>query len=329
MTKIQKLYFAILAARGMTNERKPIEKIFIGGAPRSGTTMLASIMGSHSKILVTSETQFKFDLAHLFTEKSVPAEDIFHQLTKNKRFRIWDPDVNKEDMDYSGLSNFMESLVKNYSIKTDRKEYTHWVDVTPVNLRHASFLNRQFPECLFIHLVRDGRGVYASQQKVDFGSNDPVFAALKWTEAVALGLSTEIAFAKRCLRVHYENLLRNPELECIRICEFTGIEFEPAMIEATGFKKSAYSSETHQLVGKRPDPVRIDKWKQDLSEKDILYFESMTYDLLDMLGYERINKGILKKPDEFTQTRIMFLGALKYLTIDKWKNRARYKKNIK
>lgn len=313
----------------MNIPQKPFKKIFIGGAPRSGTTMLASIIGSHSKVLVTSETQFKFDLAHLFTVKPNSSEHIFHKLELNRRFRVWDIKVTKDQLDFSGISPFVESLISHFSDTIGKKDFSHWVDVTPVNLRHASFLNNEFPGCLFIHLVRDGRAVYASQRKVDFGSNDPVFGALKWMEAIVLGLSTEISFPGRCLRVHYENVLRNPEQECARICEFLGIGYENTMIDAMGFLKTPYTTETHPLVGQRPDTTRIDDWQRTLSEKEIRYFESMTYDLLDMLGYERINKGILKKPDEFTQTRTMFFGVLKYMTINKWRNRVRYKKSIK
>ncbi len=303
-------------------------ELFIGGAPRSGTTLLASMLASHKRILGTPESQFKFELAHLFSGNKNSAEIILEELMKNKRFKIWSLPIDKPDvLEYSNLSSFMSSVVHQYSSLVDKSDFSFWVDSTPVNLRHASFLNKEFPNCLFIHLVRDGRAVYASQKKVDFGSNDPVFAALKWMEALCLGLAAEIAFPDKCLRVYYENLVLNPEEECKRICAFMGIEFEENMIAGKGYKISDYKRLTHELVGKKPDPTRINDWKKTLTEKDVAIFESLTYDLLDMLGYERIQKGILKKPNEFSQSKIIFVGALKYLTINKWKQRRRYKRN--
>lgn len=39
------------------------------------------------------------------------------------------------------------------------------------------------------------------------------------------------------------------------------------------------------LVGKAPDPARIHGWQQQLIPRQIEIFESVTADLLEMLGY--------------------------------------------
>ena len=52
----------------MTGATVNRQNVFIGGAPRSGTTLLGSILGSHSQMLATPESQFKFELTPLFNE---------------------------------------------------------------------------------------------------------------------------------------------------------------------------------------------------------------------------------------------------------------------
>jgi hypothetical protein len=225
------------------------------------------------------------------------------------------------------VQDFLYSIVHEYASSVHKSEYQYWIDSTPVNLKHADFLLKEFPECLFIHIVRDGRGVYASQKKLDWGSNDPVFAALKWIEGVCPGFVAELRYPGRCIRVHYEDILKDPQKEIHRLCDFIGIDFEDKMIEGTGFKVPSYTKSQHMLVGSKPDPSRMQDWMQSLSATEVRHFEAMTYDLLDMLGYQRVNQGILKKPGDLQQARIMLAGALKYLTINKWKNKRRLGKH--
>lgn len=302
-------------------------KVFIGGAPRSGTTLLASMIGSHSRVLATPETQFKFDLDAVIQSPGAKREDIIQQLEQHKRFRIWNFKPDFSNVSVNDVSTLMDNLVTLYAASVGKPSFDVWIDSTPVNLRHASFLQRKFPDAKFIHLVRDGRAVYASQRNLDWGSKDPIFAALKWMEALCPGLLAESKYKLKCIRVHFEDLANNPVFECTRICDFIGIPFEKTMLSGKDYKLPAYTRTQHQLVGTKPDTTRIDGWKQSLTAKEVMYFESMTYDVLDMLGYERINKGILKKPNEITQAAIMAKGALKYMTINKWKNRQRFKKN--
>lgn len=283
------------------------------------------MLGSHSRMFATPESQFKIELLPLFNAKS-SANDIQDALNNHFRFRIWDFKPAQK-IDFTSIPGMMQSIVSQYAAMAGRNSFDFWVDHTPSNLRYASLLKELYPHCYFIHIIRDGRAVYASQRKVDFGSNDPFFAALKWSEELASGLACETAFAERTLRIHYEHLVAEPEQECKKICAFAGLEFEPSMLLGKGFHVPVYTRHQHDLVGKQPDVSRIDSWKNELSEQDVYFFESMTYDLLPMLGYEKVNQGWLKKPGEITQALVIIGGALKYMTVNKLKWKKRIRKN--
>ena len=98
-------------------------------------------------------------------------------------------------------------------------------------------------------------------------------------------------------------------------------------ILGAGYEVPRYTQSQHTLLGNYPDTSRIDDWKNTLTTKDIQMFEALTYDLLPLLGYQKVFPGIHAKPKELTQAWILFKGAFKYLTLNSFKRRARVKKN--
>ena len=85
----------------MTVPGKKIKSIFIGGAPRSGTTMLGAILGTHSQTLTSPETQFKFQLSPLFKKEIKSPDEIYNALLRNQRFRVWKFNIAKEKINIS------------------------------------------------------------------------------------------------------------------------------------------------------------------------------------------------------------------------------------
>jgi len=307
----------------MGDSKAERRSVFIGGASRSGTTMLGAMLGSHSQMFATPESQFKFDIAPIFDTEDISSDQIRQSLVDHPRFKVWKFAVDWASVDMSTHSSLMVSILDQYAGWKHKKEALFWIDHTPTNLRHSQFLNDYYPECYFIHIVRDGRAVMASQFSLDWGSNDPVFAAMKWIEPLCVGLACESAFPSRCMRVHYEQLVLHPEQECRRICGFLGLDYEPDMIRGEGFDVPSFTKSNHQLVGQLPDPGRIEHWKQTLKREDLQIFESLTFDLLPMLGYQKAFPGFVPKPTEAMQALILFKGALKYLTFDRWRRKIR------
>lgn len=307
----------------MTDSTVDRRSVFIGGASRSGTTMLGAMLGSHSRMITAPESQFKFDVTPLFESSVFDRQHIISFISNHPRFKVWKFDVNWKTVDFSGPGKLITSIVDQFSTWKNKSQAAYWVDHTPTNLRHTHMLNNQYPGCYYIHIVRDGRAVMASQFALDWGSNDPVFASMKWIEPLCVGLACESAFPDRCLRVHYEQLVLHPEEECNRICAFLGLEYEPGMIKGESFDVPSYTRPHHQLVGQLPDPTRIDDWKKTLKRKDIQLFESMTFDLLSMLGYKKEFPGFVPKPGELAQAWILVKGAMKYLTLNSLKRKIR------
>jgi hypothetical protein len=185
------------------------------------------------------------------------------------------------------------------------------VDHTPTNFRRALTLLSMFPDARFIHLVRDGRGVAASLLPLDWGPNTTLYAAEYWMARCAAGLAAESHLgADRVLRLHYEDLVRNPEAALRRLAGFAGLEYEPAMAEGAGLQPGRYHQRQHRLVGQPPEQSRIDGWRQRLTARQIEIFEAEAGEFLVTLGYEPVY-GIRARPAtqrEVLRMRVADLG---------------------
>ena len=78
----------------------------------------------------------------------------------------------------------------------------------------------------------------------------------------------------RRLELQYEDLVREPEAELARVCEFVGTAYHPAIFDYTG--SSSYE---------RPDPKLLDQWRRKLSPDEVRLAEARIGDLLMARGY--------------------------------------------
>ena len=86
------------------------------------------------------------------------------------------------------------------------------------------------------------------------------------------------------LEVLYEDLLRNPEAELKRICDFIELPFKEEMLRySEGFQGR---DPNHQLISPGPDVSRIADWQNKMSPDDIREYESIAGLMLKELGYD-------------------------------------------
>jgi len=107
----------------------------------------------------------------------------------------------------------------------------YFADSTPVNIMQANFINRLFPEALFINMVRDGRDVALSVANEKWGPNDPYKALEWWSNRVLKAKhSLDQVPQNRALTVRLENLVsRDREQSYKELLEFLAIESEDAL----------------------------------------------------------------------------------------------------
>lgn len=290
-----------------------MKTVFIGGAPRSGTTFLGSLVGGHSACIATPESSFKVDglIARVSQGRVIDATAI-ERLLESGRFRAWGLQLEKgeyEDLKRTGtVLQAMSVIVQAYARRSKIEGPSVWVDHTPSNIRHVDRLLKSFPETKFVHLIRDGRAVCASVLPLDWGPNTVVAAARDWMEHLAAGLAAESSLpADRIVRVRYEDLVAAPEQELRRLCKFLELDYEDSMMKGTGFTPEDFSRSIHPLVGQPPRSQRISAWRSEMQPRDIEIFEARTGDLLPFLGYELEFRWEARGPT-FLEMFRMYLG---------------------
>jgi hypothetical protein len=145
-----------------------------------------------------------------------------------------------------------------------------------------------WPDAMFIHIVRDGRDVAASQM-IDhsaWGYNDIDDAAEGWCKMLAVADKVPAA---RILNVRYEDLVIVPEETTKKLCRFIGVSWSPNMLshseQDSAFLKDHYRHPSGEQVRKPLFSASIGRYKNELQPSDVLKFEEIAGKYLDKFGY--------------------------------------------
>ena len=165
-----------------------MKPVFVGGCPRSGTTLLGAMLGGHPDVLCPPESQFLVaSLRSALTATGVDVDAAERAWSSDWRLKLWGdlspPGPSGRALTFADLAR---RTVSTYAGSVGQPDPAIWVDHTPWNLQFAHLLLQEFPEARFLHIVRDGRAVAASLLPRDWGPATAWEAAGFWLERVAL-----------------------------------------------------------------------------------------------------------------------------------------------
>jgi hypothetical protein len=180
--------------------------VFISGCNRGGTTILARILGSHPELSNIGRGQF-----------------CEGQYVWRTRFRDWSRHrwaVNPwrrflrrtaEDATPERIAYFRRAFFE--ATAGDGR----MLEKTPANAIRIAFINRLYPSCYFVHVIRDGRDTAASLMARRVGM---LYAPHQWVGAhrTAFGDFAELP-PDRVVLTRYEDLLADPEGTLRRVSE--------------------------------------------------------------------------------------------------------------
>lgn len=316
-----------------------IKPVFIGGCPRSGTTLLANLLGQKlDNSIVTPESQFKFELGQFTGDdgeiQELPAPVEF--IRQHPRFRIWgydwSPSLVEARSDHLHIGRLLEGLVLGYG-GSAHDDPVCWIDHTPQNLRYAAYLEVAFPTASFIHLIRDGRAVARSVLPLDWGPNTIHRAAQWWQRHVGFGLAAKAGggVSAVVVGIRYEDLVTSPNETVERIVDEIGVHHRLSSrsedASAGGFDVPGYSRQQHQLVGLEPDATRIHAWKEELSLSDVEVFEYYAGEMLELLGYERLAGSTARRPGIVSRL-LSYMKHLLWRPVNYYRRKKRLKRSL-
>lgn len=260
------------------------KRAFLVGCPRSGTTILQRCISCHSEIGSFPETDFFAKLIGKGKGKWLTRVNF---VGRERRDRAWDkmgrvfgqeltrPDSQRYlrlDRSISHYVDFLDSLAK-------EKGYSVWIEKTPYHFRYIETIERNVPESVFIHTIRDGRAVVGSivdralRYPENFGDErNPMDAVRLWNEAVSCAVNR--IHRSGDLAIHHDDLVTDPHRVLKKICERLDVEYEPTMVKG----------------GPSEDIMGVDeKWKESV-EHGVSKVENKFEEVLSESDRVRVNR---------------------------------------
>jgi Sulfotransferase family len=231
----------------------PTGPILVGGTGRSGTTIVARILGAHPDVhLIPIEVRFIVDpggLCDLVAGRTV-MEDFaarvlgpwWHRTRPDGESRglhkILERDSLIDAVDRlsrSGQDTILESsrafvhqildpLADDAAAKT-------WVEMTPPNVARGDELLRLIPTMRLIHSVRGGKDVACSVARLNWGPDDSLSALTWWSDKMAEAHEACVGLGDdRLLTLRFEDLIVHSRGRSLhRLLEFCGLDPHPSV----------------------------------------------------------------------------------------------------
>lgn len=270
--------------------------IFIVGVDRSGTTLLNMMLHTHSKIAMPYESKF-FVRYYLnrdaFGDLSQPEarQNLIRTILNEPSVKAWDVQLREKDIDSCSCNTVENTINTVYSAYAESKGALRWGDKTPAYVENLHILNAMFPECSFIHLVRDGRDVANSIIPQWWGPDDFTTAIRTWEKRVSCARKMLAMLpSHRFIELRFEDLVGDPSRELKKICQFLNISYEKDMLIAYGHNADnmvgSRIDSIHKNLKSRPMVAHTYKWKKNLSPADQAIAYEIAGRTLSQLGYD-------------------------------------------
>ncbi len=271
--------------------------IFVVGVGRSGTSLLQSMLASHSMIVFPPETGMmrhfvrKQVFKQLFRRSGLDA--VLDRLRQDER-------IGKVEIDHARLvSPFQEGgqplsdiglyreLLKECALAAGKRRVG---DKDPRLIEFLPLVKRHFPEALIIHVVRDPRDVLASKKKAAWSKDrNPllhIFAnRVQWKIGRKVGRRL---FGTNYTEVVYESLIDSPRKVLDRLCQHMKVPYEASMLEFASTAKKLVRSDELSWKKETLGPIlknNTGKWQSELTDWEIALSESVSSDLMSEQGY--------------------------------------------
>ena len=288
-------------------------RYFLVGSARSGTTLLQAMLAAHSRVHSFPETHFFCELP--LKGRRARWLRMLRRDNAKATFRKFLSVIGRSDLESvipsrSPLIRHFTSAYKDaLDQETLRSGKDVWVEKTPHHIDFIDEISKAVSGARFIHIVRDGRDVIASQ--LDAARKSPDHWHLPpIDDVIALWNSDiEVSRAHREDSMHhlvsYEDLIAEPEAQLKSVCRFMGIAYEQGMLEyhksvdpVLGWRAGhEYMSNVHRPV----NDTRLVKFRAMFNEEQQAYVANR----LTFGGDARRAAGLVtSRPDSFTKERL-------------------------
>lgn len=260
---------------------------FIVGAPRSGTTLLATILDSHSRIGVYRESHyyqiFRPNL-HRYGDLGRPDNlrrlvvDVTQVISTHSSMKAPKPEEFLEALVAPTFEGVFATMLKLHARQHGKLRSG---EKSPGHHAYLDDILEKFPESPVIFVMRDPRDCILSMRKALGMSLRG--AASEWNAAF-------ISYQKASRQVQlvcYEEFVRNPAERAAELLAFLGETYEPEVLHYFERirKEPQRAPPQHRKLLEPVDPTNIGRFRQ-MPRSEIEWIESACAEGMEGLGYE-------------------------------------------
>lgn len=233
-------------------ENTGLDPVFLVGFPRSGTTLLDTILRSHSSVDVIEEKPL---VETLINELKIEINDDFSKLDK----------INKDV-----IKKIRLSYLKNRNSFLAFEKNKLYIDKLPLNIIYIAELNRIFPNAKFILALRNPFDSVLSCFMQPFTPNNAMSNFYNLTDASNLYdkvMQLWLIYTKKLdINVHiikYEEMVNNFELSILNLLKFLDLEWDDKLKEfyKTAEKRGIIHTPSYNQVNQPLYKKSIERWR--------------------------------------------------------------------
>jgi hypothetical protein len=278
----------------------PDRPVFIGGSPRSGTTLLRLMIDSSPDIGIPRETKVVvtvWEERRSFGDLSIEAnrrrlaDRIVETMPgpKSNRLGVLPPELHKRVL--AAPPTLGSALGTCLAAYAEVHGKPRWGDKRPVYARYLDAVFGMYPDAQFIHLVRDPRAASASMAGMWYDGNIAPAVELWERSMRAVAPWRDSLAPDQFLELRYEDLVSDPRGHLEQIAAF--LTMDPSTVDDM-LQYHLHPDETspvHPHVTQPPTTDNIDKWRA-LPENQIAVVERVAGEWMSRYGYEPAMSGV-------------------------------------
>lgn len=300
-----------------TNYKKRVSPLFILGVPRSGTTLVQSLLDGHSQLLSdvydcrffnayypvaknkTYEQKLKLADKHLISYVFNPPSQYYQDFVSHVSILALKDEFNKQiKASPKRAKDFLDAYIFALGVvsETLHQDTRYWVS----KILHGEYgyprLRAWWPNAKYIIMFRDPRDIYTSYKTRDIKNNRKITSiegfASGWARFIHAVNDHRLAVGKRnCYILQYETLVDEFEKTVADVTSFLNIDDLPSLYTPTkGHGRVPWGG--NRASGEKSFKINrkaIGKWQNKLSEEEVHKIESLLSREMKMAGYSPDN----------------------------------------
>lgn len=232
------------------NQNTPM--VFVGGVPRSGTTLMRAMLDAHPDIRCGEETRVIPRILSLRQGWGRQMEE---------RWALEDEGVSQEMLDAATTAFLLEIIARH------GEPAALLCNKDPFTLKSAVYLSNIFPNSKFLLMLRDGRASVHSMISrrvtiAGFNLSSYRDCLTKWSNAIeAMVSQCKAVGRRRCMTVRYEDLVLQPRGTMQRVLHFLNTPWHEGVLhheEAIGQPGGVSLSRTERSTDQVIKPVNLE-----------------------------------------------------------------------